>query len=67
MWNRTGSRAEELIHKLKCADPAERHLCCDTVKEACSDADIICTVTSSEDPVLFKEHVKPGQWYLQYL
>ena len=33
---------------------------CSTVKEAVKDADIICTVTPSKEPLLTKEMVKPG-------
>ena len=36
----------------------------ETVEEACRDADIICTVTSSTVPLLFRDHVKPGQFHL---
>ena len=33
---------------------------CASVKEAVADADIICTVTPSKEPLLTKEMVKPG-------
>lgn len=33
---------------------------CDSVEEACKDADIICTVTPSKEAYLKKEWVKPG-------
>ncbi|KAL5246927.1 hypothetical protein ACHWQZ_G018961 [Mnemiopsis leidyi] len=59
VWNRTKSRAEKLVRELH--DVGNFNLCVsDTVGSACSDADIVCTVTSSSEPVLFKDHVKPG-------
>ena len=33
---------------------------CSTVEEAAKDADIICTLTPAQDPILFAKHVKAG-------
>ena len=33
---------------------------CSTVEEATKDADIICTLTPAQDPILFAKHVKAG-------
>lgn len=53
IWNRTPSRSTRLADKLNCT-------VCTTVEEACQDADIICTVTGTKDPILHNHHIKPG-------
>ena len=69
MWNRTKSRAETLVKELQSVANNNMNLSVsDTVRSACSDADIVCTVTSSSVPIVFRDHVKPGQFlYQEYL
>lgn len=57
LWDRTRMRAECLA-AMQPADVSVR--VCETVREAVADADIICTVTAAQDPILEREWVKPG-------
>ena len=66
IWNRTRSRADELASKVALEDGdggRSNYLECvvaDSIEAACRDADIICTVTGSSTPLLFRHHVKLG-------
>lgn len=51
IWNHNFGRAKSLADELDC-------VACESVEIAAANADIICTVTSSSVPVLFKSHVK---------
>ena len=59
IWSRTKKNAEDLaaktlsLHKI----PVQVN---ETVKEAVNNANIICTVTSSKEPLVMGEWVKPG-------
>ena len=53
IWNHNFGRAKALSDELDC-------IACKTVEEAAAYADIICTVTSSSVPVLFKSYVQEG-------
>ncbi len=44
----------ESLHGLPVLD------CCDNVQKAVEGADIICTVTSAKEPILFGAHLTPG-------
>ena len=57
LWDRTPAKAGRLAAAL----PADVSVSvCSTVQEAVADADIICTVTASKEPILKYEWVKPG-------
>ncbi|MHA2249548.1 MAG: ornithine cyclodeaminase family protein [Candidatus Kariarchaeaceae archaeon] len=57
IWNRSKNRALEFVNKYS-KDYSINHF--DTVKQAVEDADIICTVTASTDPILKGDWVKEG-------
>ncbi|WP_321472581.1 ornithine cyclodeaminase family protein [uncultured Paludibaculum sp.] len=59
IWGRSPERAQALAEKLQVELdlPITNAL---TVREAVADADIICTVTSAEEPILRGEWVRPG-------
>jgi alanine dehydrogenase len=54
IWGRNNAHAETLARKFKNAQIAP------TAKEAVNDADIICTVTSSREPILYGEWIPEG-------
>jgi alanine dehydrogenase len=54
IWGRNNTHAETLARKFKNAQIAP------TAKEAIYDADIICTVTASREPVLYGEWLPEG-------
>jgi alanine dehydrogenase len=54
IWGRNNDHAETLARKFKNTQIAP------TAKEAVSDADIICTVTASREPILFGEWIPEG-------
>ena len=51
--NRTASRAQELAEAKKCDWTG-------SIQEALKDADVVCTVTGSYEPILKLEWLKPG-------
>lgn len=54
VWSRTPENARQL------ADRDERARAVDSVADAVAGADIVCTTTSSPDPILFGSHLEPG-------
>jgi alanine dehydrogenase len=54
IWGRNNDHAETLARKFKNTQIAP------TAKEAVNDADIICTVTASREPILFGEWIPEG-------
>jgi ornithine cyclodeaminase len=61
IYNRTPSRAETLVAELA----GQRGICADlrvagSPQQALADADIVCTATSSCEPVFTDAHLKPG-------
>ena len=54
IWGRNSAHAETLARKFKNAQIAP------TAKEAINDADIICTVTASREPILYGEWLPEG-------
>jgi alanine dehydrogenase len=54
IWGRNNAHAETLAAKFKNTQIAP------TVKEAVNDADIICTVTASREPILYGEWIPEG-------
>jgi ornithine cyclodeaminase/alanine dehydrogenase-like protein (mu-crystallin family) len=54
IWGRNNTHAETLAAKFKNTQIAP------TVKEAVNDADIICTVTASREPILYGEWIPEG-------
>jgi alanine dehydrogenase len=54
IWGRNNDHAETLARKFKNTQIAP------TAKEAVSDADIICTVTASREPILYGEWIPEG-------
>ncbi|XP_060066907.1 ketimine reductase mu-crystallin-like [Ylistrum balloti] len=53
VWSKTPSNAQKLADEIN-------GIACTSAEMAVKDADVIVTVTSSSDPVLQKEWVKPG-------
>ncbi|CAM1309379.1 Uncharacterised protein r2_g1954 [Pycnogonum litorale] len=58
IWNRTPQTAEKLSSKL--SSKGQNCVACATVQQAVKDADVICTVTLSKEPILQKDWVKKG-------
>jgi len=59
VWGRSGERAEAFARRMQ----MELRLpatAATTVREAVSEADIICTVTAATEPILMGEWVRPG-------
>ncbi len=54
IWGRNNAHAENLARKFKNTQIAT------TAKEAVNDADIICTVTASREPILYGEWIPEG-------
>jgi ornithine cyclodeaminase len=59
IWGRSRARADELAASLESRVPV-RFTVHDEVADAVGDADVICTVTSSKEPVLAGNLVPPG-------
>ena len=53
IWSRTRSHAEMLAGSTGCSVAA-------TIEEAMNGADVVCTTTSSKDPIVTKAMLKPG-------
>jgi ornithine cyclodeaminase len=58
VWSRSGVRAHAFAERFGGQGP--RIVACATAREAVDRADIICTLTSSREPVLFGEWLSPG-------
>jgi ornithine cyclodeaminase len=58
VWSRSGSRARDFAAKVGAAGAPIT--VCDTAREAVEGADIVCTVTSSREPVVSGEWLSPG-------
>jgi len=58
---RDRARAERLIEDMSAGDPAIRDITiCETADEAVAQADVVCTVTTSADPVFSADAIRPG-------
>lgn len=60
LYNRTPSRAEDMARWLQERRPDIDVSVFARVDQAVAEADVICTATSAQEPVLFGEHLKPG-------
>ena len=58
VWSRSGTRARRFAERS--AATGASIVVCDTAREAVDGADIVCTVTSSREPVLHGEWLAPG-------
>lgn len=58
IWGRTADRASSVAQFARGAGLAAG--VADSVREACNDADVICTITSAREPVLHLSHVASG-------
>ena len=58
VWSRSGDRAHRFAEKLTTA--GTRIVVCPTAREAVDGADVVCTLTSSREPVLFGDWLAPG-------
>lgn len=58
VWSRSGDRARRFAEHR--AEHAARIVVCGTPRQAVEGADVICTVTSSREPVLLGEWLAPG-------
>jgi len=58
VWSRSGDRAHRFAEKFTAA--GTRMVVCPTAREAVDGADVVCTVTSSREPVLFGDWLAPG-------
>ena len=59
IWNRSRDRAEGLVKELSINDHVDLTVA-DTVEEAVADADAICTVTATMEPILKGKWLKTG-------
>ena len=58
---RDRARAMRLIEDMSAGDPAIRDITiCETADEAVAQADVVCTVTTSADPVFSPDAIRPG-------
>ncbi len=58
---RTRAQCERLVADLAAVDPAIGEITiCETADEAVARADIVCTVTTSADPVFSPDAIRPG-------
>ena len=60
IWSRTSSRVDAFIKDSRLKYPMLKFVSTSSAHEACKDADIICTLTSSRVPLVTKDMVKPG-------
>jgi ornithine cyclodeaminase len=58
---RDPAQAEHLVEDMSAADPAIRDITiCESADEAVAQADIVCTVTTSAEPVFSPNAIRPG-------
>jgi ornithine cyclodeaminase len=58
---RDPAQAEHLVDDMSAADPAIRDITiCESADEAVAQADIVCTVTTSAEPVFSPNAIRPG-------
>ena len=60
IWNRSYAKAELFCRKNAALAPAARLIPTDCVREACQNADIVCTLTQSKDPLFSRADLKAG-------
>ena len=58
VWSRSGDRARRFAERSTA--PGTAIVVCATAREAVTGADIVCTITSSREPVLHGEWLAPG-------
>jgi ornithine cyclodeaminase/alanine dehydrogenase-like protein (mu-crystallin family) len=58
VWSRSGARARRFAERSTA--PGTAIVVCTTAREAVTGADIVCTITSSREPVLHGEWLAPG-------
>ena len=58
VWSRSGTRAREFAAKVGASGAPIT--VCESAREAVDGADIVCTLTSSRQPVVFGEWLSPG-------
>ena len=58
VWSRSGDRARSFAERF--GRKAPRIIVCPTAREAVDGADIVCTLTSSREPVLLGDWLAPG-------
>ena len=58
VWSRSGDRARAFADRVGANGP--RILVCASAREAVDGSDIVCTLTSSREPVLFGDWLTPG-------
>jgi ornithine cyclodeaminase len=58
VWSRSGDRARRFAERS--SGNGLRIVVCDTAREAVDGADIVCTLTSSREPVLARDWLAPG-------
>lgn len=59
VWSRTAAHAEALVAEARRRHPARIEAATD-LRAAVEEADVICTVTASRQPVLFGDWLRPG-------
>lgn len=63
VWSRSGDRARRFVAGPAARDAEQagvRVVACEAAREAVHEADVVCTVTSSREPVLLGEWLAPG-------
>jgi len=58
VWSRSGDRARRFAAAIKAE--GTNIVVCESARQAAEGADIVCTVTSSREPVLFGDWIAPG-------